>query len=72
MRIENFAGGECKGFYSEAEAEDYMYSLHRTAIAEDAGQTGIKVKEEKPVEASAKVFYAVYKGRQTGVFTSWA
>ncbi|CAH0025625.1 unnamed protein product [Clonostachys rhizophaga] len=72
MRIENFAGGECKGFFSEAEAEEYIYNLRRTAIAEDAGQIGIKAKEEKPVEASARVFYAVYKGRQTGVFTSWA
>ncbi|KAK7216000.1 hypothetical protein V2G26_004003 [Clonostachys chloroleuca] len=72
MRIENFAGGECKGFYSEVEAEDYIYSLRRTALAEDAGQTGIEVTEEKPVEPNAKVFYAVFKGRQTGVFTSWA
>ncbi|CAH0047442.1 unnamed protein product, partial [Clonostachys solani] len=72
MRIENFERGECKGFFSEAEAEDYICSLRRTAIAGDVGQTETRFTEEKPFEASAKRFYAVFKGRQTGVFTSWA
>ncbi|CAG9989309.1 unnamed protein product [Clonostachys byssicola] len=72
IRIENFSGGEYKGFFSEVEAEDYIYSLRRTAIAEDAGKTKTGSTEDKPLEASTKVFYAVYKGRQTGIFTSWA
>ncbi|VUC30095.1 unnamed protein product [Clonostachys rosea] len=57
-RTERFSGPKVQGFHSKAEAEDYISSLNL-----DDTETSV---------TSVKGFYAVVRGRKTGVFTSWA